>query len=598
MWAPPNFFYRVDTRAESGFPFLYGASAAAARSAAEEQSRAAAAARAGSEAKASALRVAEQFSAAEARRKAAREALVLFSHVPVSGAGTAASGGGAGGATNPPRPLPDLLNPPSTIRAPVIKLAPQQGFAFSTGLYTMLPEGGGKNSMLVDGLTELLEQAESVKNDTDAFRVQNYRKAIAFIKKLDVQVTSVEHLEELLADRTYNPGGTSCGFGNATKTKVTELLQTGTTSRALARQESEYENAVRDLQRVWGIGIATAKKLIETDKIMGVSDLRAKLGTMCGDFTRSSNISDDSRYCLDRLDDLETRIPRDEVEAIAAHVRRTAELIWGSGAIIAIVAGSYRRGKTTCGDVDVLLTHRDNPVEDLDLSLLIRRLEAEKFILRVLKAPVNNDEERGGPGRREAGEGTGRAAAAGDSDDSDVSARGADPVAEQFTADRFVEYEPASQKMRQVISVVSASYAGASGVTYSAAKRDVKPVLMPRDTDYYSSLKKSVMTVCKLAPEARHRRLDIKYYPRAVFPFALLYFTGSDFFNRSLRLYVKNQGWSLSDHGLTFTHRLPGRKAEREKEWEGHSVACSNEADVLRAIGVPWREPHERGLDA
>jgi hypothetical protein len=32
---------------------------------------------------------------------------------------------------------------------------------------------------------------------------------------------------------------------------------------------------------------------------------------MCGDFTRSSNISDDSRYCLDRLDDLEEVHRRD-----------------------------------------------------------------------------------------------------------------------------------------------------------------------------------------------------------------------------------------------------------------------------------------------
>ena len=47
-----------------------------------------------------------------------------------------------------------------------------------------------------------------------------------------------------------------------------------------------------------------------------------------------------------------------------------------------------------------------------------------------------------------------------------------------------------------------------------------------------------------------HRRLDLKVYPVAQFPFALLYFTGSDHFNRSMRFYAKKKHWTLSDHGL------------------------------------------------
>ncbi len=41
------------------------------------------------------------------------------------------------------------------------------------------------------------------------------------------------------------------------------------------------------------------------------------------------------------------------------------------------------------------------------------------------------------------------------------------------------------------------------------------------------------MGLCKLdKPGAIHRRIDIKSYPRSMFPFAILYFTGSDYFNR------------------------------------------------------------------
>lgn len=80
-----------------------------------------------------------------------------------------------------------------------------------------------------------------------------------------------------------------------------------------------------------------------------------------------------------------------------------------------------------------------------------------------------------------------------------------------------------------------------------------------------------------LGPGYPHRRLDLKAYPREQFPFAVLYFTGSDYFNRcgilgagdgvvvcvdlifmvrtrrrrSMRCYaIQRKGWSLSDKAM------------------------------------------------
>lgn len=39
-------------------------------------------------------------------------------------------------------------------------------------------------------------------------------------------------------------------------------------------------------------------------------------------------------------------------------------------------------------------------------------------------------------------------------------------------------------------------------------------------------------------------------YSPTTMPFALLSFTGSDYFNRSMRHYAKRKGLSLSDHGV------------------------------------------------
>jgi len=52
--------------------------------------------------------------------------------------------------------------------------------------------------------------------------------------------------------------------------------------------------------------------------------------------------------------------------------------------------------------------------------------------------------------------------------------------------------------------------------------------------------KHSFMGICRLNGNP-HRRIDIKVYEKDAFPFALLYFTGSAYFNRSLRLYAKKQ---------------------------------------------------------
>ena len=45
----------------------------------------------------------------------------------------------------------------------------------------------------------------------------------------------------------------------------------------------------------------------------------------------------------------------------------------------------------------------------------------------------------------------------------------------------------------------------------------------------------SYMGICHMEDALNHR-IDIKYYPREEFAFAVLYFTGSDIFNRKMRL--------------------------------------------------------------
>jgi hypothetical protein len=114
------------------------------------------------------------------------------------------------------------------------------------------------------------------------------------------------------------------------------------------------------------------------------------------------------------------------------------------------------------------------------------------------------------------------------------------------------------------------------------------------------STRASYMGVCRLpnAPLAPHRRIDIKVYPQEQLPFALLYFTGSDLFNRSMRLYAKKIrnkeapiGYTLSDKGL-FPKSHHTRKGECVN---GPPIrGLLTERAVLEYLGLAWREPRDR----
>ena len=73
------------------------------------------------------------------------------------------------------------------------------------------------------------------------------------------------------------------------------------------------------------------------------------------------------------------------------------------------------------------------------------------------------------------------------------------------------------------------------------------------------------MGVCLF--EGQHHRIDIKHYPVEQYAFALMYFTGSDLFNRQMRMAAHNKGLMLSDHGLK-TKERNGLK----KIWKGGEI--------------------------
>ena len=80
---------------------------------------------------------------------------------------------------------------------------------------------------------------------------------------------------------------------------------------------------------------------------------------------------------------------------------------------------------------------------------------------------------------------------------------------------------------------------------------------------------------------------------------AMIYFTGNDIFNRSIRLLARKKGYRLNQRGLWRDVIREGWAPDRGgkgggKGTRGMLVEGRNERRIFEKLGVPWREPGER----
>lgn len=96
---------------------------------------------------------------------------------------------------------------------------------------------------------------------------------------------------------------------------------------------------------------------------------------------------------------------------------------------------------------------------------------------------------------------------------------------------------------------------------------------------------------CCLPGQTQWRRIDFLLVPWAEMGAALIYFTGNDIFNRSMRLLASKKGYRLNQRGL---YKDVIRGKNREKITEGTLVESRDERKIFDILGVPWRPPEHR----
>jgi DNA polymerase lambda len=110
------------------------------------------------------------------------------------------------------------------------------------------------------------------------------------------------------------------------------------------------------------------------------------------------------------------------------------------------------------------------------------------------------------------------------------------------------------------------------------------------------------MGVCVLPPpkgSGLHRRIDIQVIPLEEWPFALLYFTGSAHFNRSMRLWARKNNYSLSEKSLVYRFTSPKRAGNTHSpsgEFKGEPLKLSSEREIFEALKLTYKPPIDRNL--
>uniref|UniRef100_UPI00398EB9C4 DNA polymerase lambda n=1 Tax=Pristiophorus japonicus TaxID=55135 RepID=UPI00398EB9C4 len=317
-------------------------------------------------------------------------------------------------------------------------------------------------------VTDKLEVlATAYTHQGDKWRALGYTKAINALKNYQKPVSSYEEACKIP------------GVGKRIAEKIREILESGHLCKLDYIGESVP--VLETFSNIWGAGVKTAQ-LWYQQGFRTLDDIRSKAS-----LTKQQTIG------LKHYHDFLDRMPRDEAAEIVKTVSDMAHSM--NPALIALACGSYRRGKPTCGDVDVLITHPDGKSHRGVFSKILDGLRDTGFL----------------------------------------------------TDDLVTQEDSGNQK----------KYLG----------------------------------VCRLpGPGHRYRRLDIIVVPHHEFACALMYFTGSAYFNRSMRALAMTKGMSLSEHSLN-CHVLRKGSAKINT---GIAVSTPTELAVFEQLGLPYREPRER----
>jgi DNA polymerase beta len=242
------------------------------------------------------------------------------------------------------------------------------------------------NSVIIDQFNQLVKQIEAeflnaqVENDIKEmnmhkYRLQNVKNILRILRKLDFEITSADDLKGI------------SGIGAGTIRRIKEILETGRLSELknkYGKKKQAKISSIQELEQIIGIGSSNAKKMVTQYNIHSIDELKKAISK--GKIKVSKIILLGLKY----YGVVQGNIPRKEIVLVEKYLIKEAHKI--NSELEIMICGSYRRGKPTSGDIDVLIYHPDvkttkqilHPKKyglESFLELFVGKLTEEGFLL-------------------------------------------------------------------------------------------------------------------------------------------------------------------------------------------------------------------------
>lgn len=319
---------------------------------------------------------------------------------------------------------------------------------------------------------EILQQMQGYYEQTkDQWRSIAYRKVISALKKEKCKITTAEQAIAIP------------GVGSRLADKIQEIVSTDRLRRLEYARLEPNDKVLQTFLGIYGVGFKQATQWIRQGH-RTLEDLRQK-----------AHLTENQKVGIAHYDDFQKRIPRAEMDQHAGYLKQAIRRIDSS--LQLTICGSYRRGQTSSGDIDVIVTRPDVSLEHVH-TIMMGTVIPKLFKNGYLK-----------------------------------------------------------------VGLVAGSKASSSKWHGAAA----------------------------LAEQAVWRRIDFLFVPWDEMGAALIYFTGNDIFNRSIRLLASKKGMRLNQQGLW---KDVSRGERRKRLTKGTLVEARDEKKIFELLDVPWRPPEHR----
>ncbi|MCJ1296934.1 hypothetical protein MMC34_008503, partial [Xylographa carneopallida] len=286
--------------------------------------------------------------------------------------------------------------------------------------------------------------------------------------------------------------------------------------------------ALRSFYNIWGVGAKTAREFYYDRQRRELDDI---IEFEWSSLTRVQQIG------LKFYDEFELKIPRSEVEYIASIVTYHAKKVIEDDEVECVVVGGYRRGCHENGDVDIIVSHRDESATNRVIHPIVAALETAGWITHSLSVVTANSD------------------------------RGQQPVSYKFHDDKR----------------------GSGFDTLDKA-------LVVWQDPVWPSMAEDLAHDPQAKNPNVHRRVDIIISPWRTIGCAVAGWTSGTTFQRDLRRYAKHRkAWKFDSSGIR--ERGSGKWVDVER-WTNLTTRATTWQDaerrVFEGLGLEYREPWER----